>query len=116
VDAPDVPAAVLDKEREILTDQTKGEKKPPDIIAKMVEGRLRKFLAEITLLGQPFVKDPQTTVDKLVKKSGVKVVQFVRYEVGAGIEKKQDDFVGEVMAQVKAQDKAAQGGDGLKKH
>ena len=99
-----VPAAVLEKEREILTEQTKGEKKPPEIIAKMVEGRLRKFLAEITLLGQPFVKDPDTTVEKLLKKSGAKVVQFVRYEVGAGIEKKQDDFVGEVMAQVKAQD------------
>jgi len=105
VDAGEVPVAVLDKEREILTDQTKGEKKPPDIVAKMVEGRLRKFLAEITLLGQPFVKDPETTVEKLLKKAGAKVVQFVRYEVGAGIEKKQDDFVGEVMAQVKAQDK-----------
>jgi elongation factor Ts len=105
IDASEVPAAVLDKEREILTEQTKGEKKPPDIIAKMVEGRLRKYLAEITLMGQPFVKDPDTTVEKLVKKAGAKVVKFVRYEVGAGIEKKQDDFVGEVMAQVKAQDK-----------
>jgi elongation factor Ts len=105
IDASEVPAAVLDKEREILTEQTKGEKKPPDIIAKMVEGRLRKYLAEITLLGQPFVKDPETTVEKLVKKAGAKVVRFVRYEVGAGIEKKQDDFVGEVMAQVKAQEK-----------
>ena len=105
IDASEVPAAVLEKEREILTDQTKGEKKPPDIIAKMVEGRLRKYLAEITLVGQPFVKDPEITVEKLLKKAGAKVVQFVRYEVGAGIEKKQDDFVGEVMAQVKAQDK-----------
>src|SRR6202011_4729518 len=105
VDAGEVPAAGLDKEREILTEQTKGEKKPPDIIAKMVEGRLRKFLAEITLMGQPFVKDPDTTVEKLVKRAGAKVVRFARYEVGAGIEKKQDDFVGEVMAQVKAQDK-----------
>lgn len=104
VDAEQVPAAVLDKEREILTDQTKAEKKPPDIIAKMVEGRLRKYLAEITLLGQPFVRDPDITVEKLLKKSGAKVVQFVRYEVGAGIEKKHDDFVGEVMAQVKASD------------
>jgi elongation factor Ts len=103
IDAGDVPAAILDKEREILAEQTKGEKKPPDIIAKMVEGRLRKYLAEITLMGQPFVKDPETTVEKLVKKAGAKVVKFVRYEVGAGIEKKQDDFVGEVMAQVKAQ-------------
>jgi len=103
IDAGEVPAAVLDKEREILAEQTKGEKKPPEIIAKMVEGRLRKYLGEITLLGQPFVKDPDTTVEKLVKKAGAKVVRFVRYEVGAGIEKKQDDFVGEVMAQVKAQ-------------
>jgi elongation factor Ts len=106
IDVADVPAAVLDKEREILTEQTKAEKKPPEIIAKMVEGRLRKYLSEITLLGQAFVKDPDTSVEKLLKKAGAKVVQFVRYEVGAGIEKKQDDFVGEVMAQVKAQEKA----------
>ena len=102
IDGADVPAAVLDKERSILTEQTRAEKKPPEIIAKMVEGRLRKFLAEITLLGQPFVKDPDTSVEKLLKKSAAAVVQFARYEVGAGIEKKQDDFVSEVMAQVKA--------------
>ena len=105
IDATQVPAEALSKEREILTAQTQGEKKPPDIIAKMVEGRLRKYLAEITLMGQPFVKDEDTTVEKLVKKAGAKVVRFVRYEVGSGIEKKQDDFVGEVMAQVKAQEK-----------
>jgi elongation factor Ts len=102
IDASGVPAAVLEKEREILAEQTKGEKKPPEIIAKMVEGRLRKYLAEITLVGQPFVKDPDTTVEKLLKKGGADVVQFVRYAVGEGIEKKQDDFVNEVMAQVKA--------------
>jgi elongation factor Ts len=68
----------------------------------MIEGRLRKYLAEITLLGQPFVKDPDTTVEKLLKKAGATVVQFVRFEVGAGIEKKKDDFVGEVMAQARA--------------
>jgi elongation factor Ts len=105
IDASGVPAAVLEKEREILAEQTKGEKKPPEIIAKMVEGRLRKYLAEITLVGQPFVKDPDTTVEKLLKQAGATVVQFVRYAVGEGIEKKQDDFVGEVMAQVKAQEK-----------
>jgi elongation factor Ts len=105
VDAGDVPADMLAKEREILTEQTKGEKKPPEIIAKMVEGRLRKYLAEITLMGQPFVKDEDTTVEKLVKKAGAKVLMFARYEVGAGIEKKQDDFVREVMDQVKAQKK-----------
>ena len=120
IDAGDVPADMLAKEREILTEQTKGEKKPPDIIAKMVEGRLRKYFAEITLMGQPFVKDEDTTVEKLVKKAGAKVLMFARYEVGAGIEKKQDDFVGEVMAQVKAQDKDkdknGDKGDGPKKH
>jgi elongation factor Ts len=105
IDTNGVPAAVLDKEREILAEQTKAEKKPPEIIAKMVEGRLRKYLAEITLVGQPFVKDPDTTVEKLLKKADATVVQFERYEVGAGIEKKQDDFVSEVMAQVKAQEK-----------
>jgi elongation factor Ts len=101
IDAQAVPAGVLDKEREILKGQTAGEKKPAEIIAKMVEGRLRKFLAEITLLGQPFVKDPDVTVERLVKKAGARVVQFARYEVGAGIEKRPDDFVQEVMAQVK---------------
>jgi len=105
IDSNGVPPAVLDKEREILAEQTKAEKKPPEIVAKMIEGRLRKYLAEITLVGQPFVRDPDITVEKLLKKSGATVVQFVRYEVGAGIEKKQDDFVGEVMAQVKAQEK-----------
>ncbi len=122
IDASGVPAAVLDKEREILAEQTKAEKKPPEIVAKMVEGRLRKYLAEITLVGQPFVKDPDTTVEKLLKASGATVVQFVRYAVGEGIEKKQDDFVGEVMAQVKAQTKPEGDGaggdpkDGPKKH
>ncbi len=102
VDASEVPAAALDKERGILAEQAKGENKPAEIVAKMIEGRLRKYLAEITLVGQPFVKDPDTTVEKLLKGAGATVVQFVRVEVGAGIEKKQDDFVGEVMAQVKA--------------
>ena len=104
IDSSRVPAAVLDKEREILAEQSKTEKKPPEIIAKMVEGRLRKYLAEITLVGQPFVKDPDVTVEKLLQKANAAVVQFERYEVGAGIEKKQDDFVGEVLAQVKAQE------------
>jgi elongation factor Ts len=96
----EVPAEVLDKEREILTEQARGEGKPPEIVAKMVEGRLRKSLGEITLLGQPFVKDPDTTVEKLLKAAGAQVIAFERFEVGAGIEKKQEDFVAEVMAQV----------------
>jgi elongation factor Ts len=106
IDAADVPAAVLEKERAILTEQTKAEKKPPEIIAKMVEGRLRKYLAEVTLVGQPFVKDPDTTVEKLVKKAAATIVRFVRYEVGAGIDKPPTgDFAEEVMQQVKAQEK-----------
>ncbi|HET9106300.1 MAG TPA: translation elongation factor Ts [Steroidobacteraceae bacterium] len=98
----EVPEEVMAKEREILTEQAQGEGKPPEIVAKMVEGRLRKSLGEITLLGQPFVKDPDTTVEKLLKGAGAQVTAFERFEVGAGIEKKQEDFVAEVMAQVKS--------------
>jgi elongation factor Ts len=97
----EVPAEVIAKEREILSEQAQGEGKPPEIVAKMVEGRLRKSLGEITLLGQPFVKDPDMTVEKLLKGAGAQVVAFERFEVGAGIEKKQEDYVAEVMAQVK---------------
>jgi elongation factor Ts len=97
----DVPADVLAKEREILTEQAKGEGKPPEIVAKMVEGRLRKSLGEITLTGQAFVKDPDMTVEKLLKGAGATVTAFERFEVGAGLTKRQDDFVAEVMAQVK---------------
>ncbi|MGH8294840.1 MAG: translation elongation factor Ts [Steroidobacteraceae bacterium] len=97
----EVPAEVLAKEREILTEQARGEGKPPEIVGKMVEGRLRKSLGEITLLGQPFVKDPDATVEKLLKGAGAQVTAFERFEVGAGIERKQEDFVAEVMAQVK---------------
>jgi elongation factor Ts len=97
----DVPADVVAKEREILTEQAQGEGKPPEIVAKMVEGRLRKSLGEITLMGQPFVKDPDVSIEKLLKGAKAEVAAFQRFEVGAGIEKKQDDFVAEVMAQVK---------------
>jgi elongation factor Ts len=102
VAAADVPAAEVAKEREILTEQAQKEGKSPEIAAKMVEGRLRKSLAEITLLGQPFVKDPDQTIEKLLKTAGASVREFQRFEVGAGIEKKQEDFVAEVMAQVSA--------------
>ena len=101
VNAAQVPAEIVAKEREILTSQAQGEGKPPEIVAKMVDGRLRKVLAEITLAGQPFVKDPDVTVEKLLKGATARVLAFERFEVGAGIEKKQDDFVAEVMAQVK---------------
>lgn len=105
--AAQVPAEVLAKERDILTSQAQGEGKAPEIVAKMVEGRLRKALGEITLAGQPFVKDPDVTVEKLLKGAGARVLGFERFEVGAGIEKKQDDFVSEVMAQVKGAGPAA---------
>ena len=82
-----VPAAVVAKEREILTQQAEREGKPPEIVVKMVEGRLRKALSEITLAGQPFVKDQEITVEKLLKGAKAEVVAFERFEVGAGIEK-----------------------------
>ena len=96
----DVPAESLAKEKEILIAQAKDSGKPENIIEKMVEGRLRKYLSEITLLGQNFVKDPDTTIANLVKNADAKIAGFVRYEVGEGIEKKQEDFAAEVMAQV----------------
>ncbi|MGH8140169.1 MAG: translation elongation factor Ts [Steroidobacteraceae bacterium] len=107
--ADNVPAEVVAKEREILTEQAQGEGKPPQIVAKMVEGRLRKSLSEITLTGQPFVKDPDITIEKLLKGAKAQVTAFERFEVGAGIEKKQDDFVAEVMAQVKSATPASAG-------
>jgi elongation factor Ts len=96
-----VPADKIAKEKEIFTAQAAESGKPADIIEKMVLGRINKFLGEITLLGQPFVKDPDTSVEKLLKGAGATVVRFVRYEVGEGIEKKSADFAAEVMAQVK---------------
>jgi len=101
VSADDVPADVVAKEKEILVAQAADSGKPADIIEKMVEGRLRKHLGEITLLGQPFVKDPDTTVEKMLKAAGASVKGFWRYEVGEGIEKKEEDFAAEVMAQAK---------------
>jgi len=105
VDSSHVPPEQLAKEREILVAQAAGEGKPQAIVEKMVEGRLRKYLAEITLVGQPFVKDPDVTVEKLLKQSGARVAAFARLEVGAGIEKKQENFADEVMAQVESSKK-----------
>ncbi|MBM4196135.1 MAG: elongation factor Ts [Gammaproteobacteria bacterium] len=102
VSAEDVPADVLDRERRILSEQASQEGKPAEIVAKMVEGRLRKFLGEITLLGQPFVKDPDTSVGKLVQGRKATVQRFVRLEVGEGIEKKSANFAEEVRAQLEA--------------
>ncbi len=99
VSADDVPAELLQKEREIFTAQAAESGKPAEIMEKMVEGRIGKYLKEVTLLGQAFVKDPDQSVEKLLNSHSAGVVQFVRYEVGEGIEKKADDFVSEVMAQ-----------------
>jgi elongation factor Ts len=88
VTAEDVPTETLQRERRILTEQAAQEGKPPEIVAKMVEGRLRKFLSEITLIGQPFVKDPDTSVGNLLKTRKASVLRFARLEVGEGVEKK----------------------------
>ena len=100
VSESDVPAELVEKEREIFTEQAAQSGKPAEIIAKMVEGRIKKYLAEVALTGQPFVKDPDVTVGALLKKAGGEVKSFVRFEVGEGIEKQQTDFAAEVMAQV----------------
>src|SRR5215471_10957786 len=99
VSSDDVPKELLDKEREIIVAQSADEKKPPEILAKMVEGKLRKFVDEITLTGQVFVKDDKKRVRDLLAANKAQVKGFRRFEVGEGIEKKAADFVQEVMAQ-----------------
>ena len=98
VSVDDVPEAEREREREILIAQAEQEGKPPEIVAKMVEGRLRKHFDEVTLLGQPFVKNPDQKVRDLLKASGASVRRFVRYAVGEGIEKKKENFAEEVAA------------------
>ncbi len=100
VSEADVPAETLAKEKDILRAQALESGKPADIVEKMLTGRVRKYLAEITLLGQSFVKDPDKTVDTLLADAGATVNNFVRYEVGEGVEKKQENFADEVMAQI----------------
>ena len=103
--AEDVPADQVEKEREIFVAQAgsdpKLQGKPKEVLVKASEGKLRKYLGEITLLGQPFVKDDKQSVAQVLKQAGARVVRFVRFEVGAGIEKKQENFAEEVMAQVR---------------
>jgi elongation factor Ts len=96
-----VPEEMLAGEREIFTAQARESGKPDNIIEKMIEGRIRKFLGEITLLGQSFVKDPDQSVGKLLESAGASVTGFQRMELGEGIEKKTENFADEVMAQVK---------------
>jgi elongation factor Ts len=101
ISAEQMPPDLLAKEREIVTAQAQESGKPENIIEKMVDGRMKKFLAENTLLGQAFVKDPDTTVEKLLQSQGAKIIQFERFEVGEGIEKKKENFAEEVRAQAK---------------
>lgn len=103
VSSDDISAELIEKEKEIFTAQAQESGKPAEIIEKMIDGRIRKFLQEITLLGQPFVKDPDQTVEKLLKGAGASVKKFARIEVGEGIEKKADNFVDEVMAQARGE-------------
>jgi elongation factor Ts len=98
----DVPAELVEKERTIYAAQAADSGKPADIVAKMVEGRVNKYLSEITLLGQPFVKNPDETVEKFLKAKGATVNGFTLFVVGEGIEKKKDDFAAEVAAMTKA--------------
>jgi elongation factor Ts len=96
-----VPTDMIEKEREIFTAQARESGKPDNIIEKMIDGRIRKYLSEITLLGQSFVKDPDQTVSKLLQAANATVLRFERMELGEGIEKKSENFADEVMAQVK---------------
>lgn len=99
VNPSDVPAAVLEKEKEIFAAQARESGKPEEIIEKMIGGRIKKYLAEVSLVEQAFVKDPDATVGKLLKDKGASVSSFVRFEVGEGIEKEEVDFAAEVRAQ-----------------
>lgn len=99
--AEDMPAEEIEKEREIFTAQAAESGKPAEIIEKMIDGRIRKFLSESSLVDQAFVKDPEVTVGKLLKSSSADIQEFVRFEVGEGIEKEEVDFAAEVAAQLK---------------
>lgn len=99
-----VSAEAIENERDIFTAQARESGKPQEIIDKMIEGRINKFIDEVSLLGQPFVKDPNKKVSQLLKEKNAEVLSFIRFEVGEGIEKKEDNFVEEVMAQVRDQE------------
>ena len=102
LDESEVPADVLEHEKKVLTEQALNEGKPANIVEKMIVGRINKFLEEITVVKQKFVKDDSFTVEKFLESKGGKLAKFVRYEVGEGIEKKEDNFAEEVMSQVNA--------------
>ena len=100
--ADDLDPAVVEREKNVLTEQARESGKPEQVIEKMIVGRMKKFLAEVTLLGQAFVINPDLSVEAAAKEAGVEILAFLRFEVGEGIEKKSEDFAAEVA-------KAAQG-------
>jgi len=102
ISSEQVPQDAIDNERDIFMAQAKESGKPIDIINKMIDGRINKFLDEVSLLGQSFVKDPNMKVGQLLKEKNAEITSFIRFEVGEGIEKKEDNFVEEVMAQVRS--------------
>jgi elongation factor Ts len=100
IDESGVPAETLERERRIFSEQAAESGKPPEIVEKMVTGRIAKFLKEVTLLGQPFVRDPDQTIGKLLENAAATVTSFVRYELGEGIDRKEENFADEVMKQI----------------
>jgi len=100
IDESGVPAETLEREKRIFAEQAAESGKPAEIVEKMVAGRVAKYLKEVTLLGQPFVKDDKISVARLLDGAGARVTSFVRFEVGEGIEKKQENFADEVMKQI----------------
>ena len=96
----DIPADIIEKEREIYKAQSEESGKPEDIVEKMIEGKIRKFLSEVSLTEQDFVKDPNKTIHDLLKDSNASIVSFTRFEVGEGIEVEKIDFASEVMSQI----------------
>src|SRR5699024_3838661 len=100
IKSDELPSEEVEREREVLLAQARESGKPENIVEKMVEGRLRKHLQEITLLDQPFVKDPEQSVGDLLKAAGARAVRFECYELGEGIETENEDFASEVQAQI----------------
>lgn len=106
VNPEDVPAEVVEKERSVQVEIAMNEGKPQEIAEKMVAGRMKKFTGEVSLTGQPFIMEPKKTVGEILKEKGATVTNFIRLEVGEGIEKKEEDFASEVAAQIAASKKA----------
>lgn len=101
IDQNGIPNELIEREKKIYNEQAQSSGKPPEIIEKMIQGKMSKFIKEITLLGQSFIKDPDISVGELLKNSNADVTKFIRYEVGEGIEKKEENFADEVMKQIK---------------